>query len=146
MKNAAGSDTRGEDDKDKATRPPRAKRKIKLTCNDNCSAGAGSGQGARLADAVAGVRRAKRRMAVIEGNPVDVAGLELEPRLLENVVAIQAYLDNRDPHFADLRHNIETELCRSLIHDLEKIEARLDRVEGAPRRRHFRVISGGRGT
>ena len=83
-------------------------------------------------------------MAVIEGNPVDAAGPELEPRARENIAGIQAYLDDAGPHSADLRHNIETEIGRKLIHDLEVIEAKLDRMEGIPRRRNFRVISGGR--
>lgn len=102
-----------------------------MTCNDNCSAGAGSGQGASPMW-VAAVRRAKHRMAALEGNPVDAAGAELQPRARENIAGIQAYLDNRDPHFADLRHNIETEIDRNLIHDLEKIEARLGPDGGHP--------------
>jgi len=55
-------------------------------------------------------------------------------------------LDDPDPRFADLRRNIETEIGRTLIHDLEKNEARLDRIEGIPRRRNFRVLPGGRGS
>jgi hypothetical protein len=112
--------------------------------NNNTGAASG-GQGARLADVLVSFRRTKRRMALIEGNPVDTAAerASSSPEYIANIAGIQTFLDDRDPRLA----GVQAEFINAIARHVDAVEARLDRASGTNtyhRRRHFRVLPGGR--
>ena len=136
MKKAVGSPPTAEDDKDKDPKPQRPIQEVKFM-SDNITGGGADRQGAGLEGLIAGLIRAKRRVAMLEHRtPTDHAG-----PLPEDMAAAQAFIDDPDPRLDELKADLAVEFER----ELASIEARLDKVEGvAPRRHHFRVLPGGR--
>ena len=111
---------------------------------DNITGGGAGGKGARLADVLVSFRRAKRRMALIEGNPVDTAAerASSSPEYIANIAAIQIFLDDPDPRVA----SVQADFIAPIERAVDAIDDRLNRALGTNayhRRRHFRVISGG---
>ena len=109
------------------------------------SGGGADRQGARLADVLASLRRAKRGMAQIEGTPVDtVAELaSSSPKYIANIASLQVFLDDPDPRVA----GVQADFIDWIARQVDAIEDWLDRATGANaqhRRRHFRVLPGGR--
>ena len=133
-------------DKDKNPKPQRPIQEVRFM-SDNVTGGGAGGQGGRLADVLVSFRRAKRRMALIEGNPVDTAAerASSSPEYIANIAGIQTFLDDPDPRLV----GVQAEFIDAIALDVDAVEARLDRALGTNtyhRRRHFRVISGGRGS
>ena len=84
-------------------------------------------------------------MALIEGNPVDTAAerASSSPENIANIAGVQTFLDDPDRRLA----GVQAEFIYTISRDVDAVEAGLDRALGANTyRRHFRVISGGRGS
>jgi hypothetical protein len=81
-------------------------------------------------------------MAAIEGNPVDTAAerASSSPEYIANIAGIQVFLGDPDPRPA----GVQADCIATIARQVDAIEVRLGRMEGIPRRRHFRVIEGGR--
>ena len=131
-------------DKDKNPKPQRPIRKSN-SCPTTLPAAAAGEQGGRLADVLVSFRRAKRRMALIEGNPVDTAAerASSSPEYIANIAGIQTFLDDPDPRLA----GVQAEFINTISLDVDAVEAGLDRASGGQHllsRRHFRVLPGGR--
>jgi hypothetical protein len=62
----------------------------------------------------------RRRIAAIEGNPVDAAA-EREPRP-ENIAGIQVFLDDPDPRLA----GVQADFISTIAREVDAIEDRLD--------------------
>jgi hypothetical protein len=126
-----------------------------LTCNYNCRAGAASGQGARLKEVFEGIARAAGRADRLEATMLG-QGPETPARkpyvgpTAETIEALQRYWDDDAPHFAEVRRDFKTEICRDLDRRIDAIDDRLDKLtgtlDGRRQRRNFRVLPGGRGS
>jgi hypothetical protein len=106
---------------------------------DNPTDDANHGQaGARLLDLIARIVRARRRLAVSEGEPPDMA----EP-LPEAIAGTRALFDDDDPRLFDIKWSFLEMVERGVI----DTDRRLSRALGiAPirRRRDFVVIDAGK--
>ena len=105
--------------------------------DDNCVEGVPGEQGGLIREILIRLVRARRRMAVIEGNEPSSGAL----RWIAAIAGLQRFVDDDHPGVADL----QSQFWNGLERDVDAIRFRLDRFEkiSAAVRRQFTVIDGG---